>query len=179
MSKYDNPVRGYIHCPVCQLESTVHQVGEGQLMATGEPPKNSRNLGILYYRCPDCGTSSMSKKTSAFIEANIKAAKEELQVDEVTERQPLPTLPLLVESNNDLTENKPTLTDTVTETLKDSAENGTVVTEEVTEPATEEKPKGYFTFKRVLALLGAVIFLIWMVNQLIPKPSTEKVTNHA
>lgn len=39
MAKYENPVRGYISCPVCQSAATTHQVGEGQLIASGEPPK--------------------------------------------------------------------------------------------------------------------------------------------
>ncbi len=39
MAKVENPVRGYVSCPVCQSVSTVHQCGEGKLIATGETPK--------------------------------------------------------------------------------------------------------------------------------------------
>lgn len=66
MSKQPNPVRGYVPCPVCASISTAHQVGEGKLIAEGEPPKNSRNLGLFYYRCPQCGNSSMSKSVNAY-----------------------------------------------------------------------------------------------------------------
>ncbi|MEZ9440348.1 hypothetical protein [Vibrio atlanticus] len=68
MSKFQNPVRGYVPCSTCPQTATVHQIGEGKLIAEGEPPKNGRNLGLLYYRCPTCGNSSMSKGVNQYIE---------------------------------------------------------------------------------------------------------------
>ncbi|MCF9512982.1 hypothetical protein J8A90_23475, partial [Vibrio parahaemolyticus] len=50
MSKHPNPIRGHVSCPVCHTASTVHRVGEGKLIAEGEPTKNGRNLGLLYYK---------------------------------------------------------------------------------------------------------------------------------
>ncbi len=45
MSKaFANPVRGAVRCPVCSSLSTVHQVGEGKLIAEGEPPKTAVTL---------------------------------------------------------------------------------------------------------------------------------------
>ncbi|MDA0122056.1 hypothetical protein OH459_05430 [Vibrio sp. MM46] len=88
MAKVENPVRGYVSCPVCQSASTVHQCGEGKLIATGETPKNGRNIGILYYRCPECGNSSISKRGSEFISANMVA--------ELSDLKPLEAAPVQV-----------------------------------------------------------------------------------
>ncbi|MEZ9126176.1 hypothetical protein AB4145_06195, partial [Vibrio splendidus] len=79
MAEHKNPIRGYLSCPVCQSVASAHQVGEGKLIATGEPPKNSRNIGLMYYRCPKCGNSSHSHEVTKFIKANLVADSTELQ----------------------------------------------------------------------------------------------------
>nr|MCF9804693.1 hypothetical protein [Vibrio parahaemolyticus] len=93
MSKHPNPIRGHVSCPVCHTASTVHRVGEGKLIAEGEPTKNGRNLGLLYYKCPNCGNSPMSKSINAFVESNMVDSVEQLEVsDAVTIDVELPTV---------------------------------------------------------------------------------------
>ncbi|MDF4750969.1 hypothetical protein P3542_24395, partial [Vibrio parahaemolyticus] len=93
MSKHPNPIRGHVSCPVCQSPSTVHRVGEGKLIAEGEPTKNGRNLGLLYYKCPSCGNSPMSKSINAFVESNMVDSVEQLEVsDAVTIEAESPTV---------------------------------------------------------------------------------------
>ncbi|MGF1747727.1 hypothetical protein [Vibrio cionasavignyae] len=90
MSKVPNPVRGYVTCPVCSDTATVHMIGEGRLIAEGEPPKNPRNLGLLYYRCPNCGNSQMSKSVNQYID------------DHMTENEPeTVNTPLALETASD------------------------------------------------------------------------------
>ncbi len=60
MSKHPNPIRGHVSCPVCSSHATVHRVGEGKLIAEGEPTKNGRNLGLLYYKCPSCNKAVLN-----------------------------------------------------------------------------------------------------------------------
>lgn len=171
MTKYENPIRGYLSCPVCQSVATTHQVGEGQLIATGEPPKNSRNIGLMYYRCPECGNSPHSRKITDYIHAHSVAELTELE-PKVTEDSSVIEPVLITEPNRvEAIE----LTDAVTETLAEAES----VTEDVTEQVTEPKPKGFVTFKRVLVLLGLALFLVWMVGQLLPKSPTEEVTENA
>ena len=85
MAKTPNPSKGFVPCPVCQTPSTVHMVGEGRLIETGEPPKNGRNLGLHYYRCPKCGNSSMSKSVSQYCIEHLVSTESAVQ--------PLPAKP--------------------------------------------------------------------------------------
>lgn len=166
MAKYENPIRGYIACPVCQSAATTHQVGEGQLIASGEPPKNSRNIGLMYYRCPECGNSSNSKKVTEFIKTNSVAELTELKPN-LTEKGSVIESDLITEPNPiDASE----LTELVQmgEVSKDAVSNREV-TETVTDEKTENTPSK-FPFKRVIAGLASVIFIIWAVSQLLPKP---------
>ncbi|SEG21638.1 hypothetical protein [Vibrio hangzhouensis] len=52
-----NPIKGYLRChmPDCHHVASVHAVGEHRIMQDGQPPKNKRNTGRLYYNCPSCG----------------------------------------------------------------------------------------------------------------------------
>ncbi|OIN25831.1 hypothetical protein [Vibrio barjaei] len=84
MSKVPNPVRGYVTCPVCSETATVHMIGEGKLLAEGEPPKNPRNLGLLYYRCPNCGNSQMSKSVNQYITDHMSEDEPETASASVT-----------------------------------------------------------------------------------------------
>ncbi|WMO02046.1 hypothetical protein NI379_08475 [Vibrio parahaemolyticus] len=148
MSKHPNPIRGHVSCPVCHIASTVHRVGEGKLIAEGEPTKNGRNLGLLYYKCPNCGNSPMSKSINAFVESNMVDSVEQLEVsDAVTIDAELPTVEPVVE------------------------------TELPTEPEPVATPvkKPPFPVKKVLAGIAFVALLIWAIRQLMPtKQPTEQ-----
>ncbi|ROR76340.1 hypothetical protein [Vibrio crassostreae] len=170
MAKYENPVRGYIACPVCQSTATTHQVGEGQLIASGEPPKNSRNIGLMYYRCPECGNSSNSKKVTEFIKAN--------SVAELTELKPNPTEKGSVIESDLITEPNPIDAIELTESVQmDEVSKDVVSNREVTETIADEKTEktlNKFPFKRVITGLASVIFIIWAVSQLLPKAPAEQ-----
>ncbi|UQV21277.1 hypothetical protein [Vibrio sp. J383] len=170
MAKYENPVRGYIACPVCQSAATTHQVGEGQLIASGEPPKNSRNIGLMYYRCPECGNSSNSKKVTEFIKAH--------SVAELTELKPNSTEKGSVIESDLITESNPIDATELTELVQmDEASKDAVSNREITETVNDEKTENTlskFPFKRVITGLASVIFIIWAVSQLLPKAPTEK-----
>ncbi|MCQ8870086.1 hypothetical protein [Vibrio splendidus] len=170
MAKYENPVRGYIACPVCQSAATTHQVGEGQLIASGEPPKNSRNIGLMYYRCPECGNSSNSKKVTEFIKAN--------SVAELTELKLNPTEKGSVIESDLITEPNPIDAIELTESVQmDEASKDAVSNREITETVDDEKTEktpSKFPYKRVITGLASVIFIIWAVSQLLPKASAEQ-----
>ncbi|WP_159657178.1 hypothetical protein [Vibrio atypicus] len=172
MSKYPNPVRGYVSCPVCASASTVHQVGEGRLIELGEPPKNARNLGLKYYKCPECGNSSISKRIDDYItkngvteESELKALiAEPLEVLGVTESSALETV------------------ESVEPELIAEPSDDKVGSTALTESETEDKAPvstSFFTFKRVLTALGVLIALLWAFRLLMPKPQSEEVTNAA
>ena len=83
MSK--NPKRGYVRCPMpgCGEVCTVHMTGEHRLIESGEPPKNPRNIGKLYYRCPECGNSPNSNKVHSYIENHMVQTVQELDTPPV------------------------------------------------------------------------------------------------
>ncbi len=174
MPKYDNPVRGFVRCPVCASAASVHQVGEGQLIATGEPPKNSRNLGLQYYRCPECGNSSISKKVNEFIETN--------KVEEATELDALPANEheLLDTHRPNELQPEPTASQAVSGSVEPSedeaftdAASSADSTEDNALNQTVKKPS-WLTPKRVLIAFGIMLCAGWMVRQLMPKPSVTQ-----
>lgn len=161
MSKYPNPVRGYVPCPVCQSEATVHQVGEGRLIAEGEPTKNARNLGLKYYRCPSCGNSSMSKSVDSYIESNMSleplATKSESALD--SDDPTVETTVELVTQNDELTE--------VIESAQASdCKVGSV------DSTVEIKRSSWV--KRGVVALGVLLFLVWMVRTMMKKRHTKR-----
>ncbi|EGQ8446144.1 hypothetical protein GTP59_04800 [Vibrio alginolyticus] len=170
MSKHPNPIRGHVSCPVCQSPSTVHRVGEGKLIAEGEPTKNGRNLGLLYYKCPSCGNSPMSKSINAFVEANMVDSVEQLEVsDAVTIEAESPT----VEPVHEIVAS----TDMPSIVAAEPVEAPSVETEQVTEPEPAPTPvkKPPFPVKKVLAGIAFVALLIWAIRQLMPtKQPTEQ-----
>ncbi|CAE6902088.1 hypothetical protein [Vibrio sp. B1FLJ16] len=172
MSKHPNPVRGHITCPVCQTASTVHRVGEGKLIAEGEPTKNGRNLGLLYYKCSSCGNSPMSKSVNAFVESNMVESVELLETgDAVTIESKLPTVEPVQESAKSL--DAPDLP------VIEQSELPSVEAELSTEPETPLPPveKRTFPVKKLLAGVAFVALLIWAVRQLVPtKKPTEPPT---
>ncbi|HCG6382938.1 TPA: hypothetical protein NJ199_002991 [Vibrio parahaemolyticus] len=170
MSKHPNPIRGHVSCPVCQSPSTVHRVGEGKLIAEGEPTKNGRNLGLLYYKCPSCGNSPMSKSINAFVETNMVDSVEQLEMsDAVTIKAESPT----VEPVPDIVAS----TDMPSIAAAEPVEAPSVETEQATEaepvPTPVKKPP--FPVKKVLAGIAFVALLIWAIRQLMPtKKPTEQ-----
>ncbi|HHF2886161.1 TPA: hypothetical protein ACPJZ6_002811 [Vibrio diabolicus] len=166
MSKHPNPIRGHVSCPVCSSASTVHRVGEGKLIAEGEPTKNGRNLGLLYYKCPSCGNSPMSKSINAFVESNMVDSVEQLEVsDAVTIEAELPT----VEPVPDIVAS----TDTSSVEVIEPVEAPSVESE--SEPVPTPVKKTPFPVKKVLAGIAFVALLIWAIRQLMPtKQPTEQ-----
>ncbi|MEZ8106824.1 hypothetical protein [Vibrio cortegadensis] len=81
-----NPVRGYIRChmPNCSQIGTVHAVGEHKILTKGEPPKNKRNVGRLYFQCPTCGyQQGKGDEFQSFILANMAETREALAVSQL------------------------------------------------------------------------------------------------
>ncbi|MDV6251075.1 hypothetical protein [Vibrio sp. EA2] len=176
MSKHPNPVRGHVSCPVCQRHSTVHRVGEGKLIAEGEPTKNGRNLGLLYYKCPDCGNSPMSKSINAFLESNMVESVELLDTsDPVTIEAELPA----VEPTPDTAESLDTPDLPVIEQSElPSVEASATTVESVPPTPVNKRP---FPVKKVLAGVALVTLLVWAIRQLIPtkKPTEQGETANA
>ena len=154
--KHPNPVRGHIACPVCNTSSTVHCVGEGELIATGNAPKNKRNAGLKYYKCPSCGNSSISKKVDEYINANLNAEPLPDEQKEANEK---------IFEALEKTESVAPLT-LVEEVAQASDINAQSAIETVSEP-TIKAP--VFTMKRVAMALALLAFLLWSVGQLMPK----------
>ncbi|ELA7567494.1 hypothetical protein Q8E16_000272 [Vibrio alginolyticus] len=174
MSKHPNPIRGHVSCPVCSSASTVHRVGEGKLIAEGEPTKNGRNLGLLYYKCPSCGNSPMSKSINAFVESNMVDSVEQLELSDAvtikTESSTVEPVPDIVAS-----------TDMPSIAATEPVEAPSVETEQATEPEPAPTPvkKPPFPVKKVLAGIAFVALLIWAIRQLMPtkkptEPDTEQ-----
>ncbi|MFH4689675.1 hypothetical protein WMY97_22395 [Vibrio diabolicus] len=170
MSKHPNPIRGHVSCPVCSSASTVHRVGEGKLIAEGEPTKNGRNLGLLYYKCPSCGNSPMSKSINAFVESNMVESVEQLEAsDAVTIEVESPTVEPVTETVAS--------TDTSSVEVIEQVETPSVETESPTEPEPVAAPvkKPPFPVKKVLAGIAFVALLMWAIRQLMPtKQPTEQ-----
>lgn len=180
MSKVSmNPVRGHVPCPVCQTTATVHQVGEGRLLEGGELPKNIRNLGLLYYRCPECGNSSVSKRVDAYIRdaqgnatSNTQTASDKVTPpDEVTEPV-TDTLDSIAPGRDDgnALSNAQTAADKVTQPDE--------VTGQVTDPVTELVTGDNAVFptwgKVVLGALGLALFVWWAYRTLTPKEARDE-----
>ncbi|HHX8581238.1 TPA: hypothetical protein ACVO3K_004410 [Vibrio diabolicus] len=170
MSKHPNPIRGHVSCPVCSSASTVHRVGEGKLIAEGEPTKNGRNLGLLYYKCPSCGNSPMSKSINAFVESNMVDSVEQLEAsDAVTIEAESPTVEPVPETVAS--------TDTPSVEAIEQVEAPSVETESPTDPEPAPTPvkKPPFPVKKVLAGIAFVALLVWAIRQLMPtKQPTEQ-----
>ncbi|HHX8641300.1 TPA: hypothetical protein ACVO4S_003451 [Vibrio diabolicus] len=166
MSKHPNPIRGHVSCPVCSSASTVHRVGEGKLIAEGEPTKNGRNLGLLYYKCPSCGNSPMSKSINAFVESNMVDSVEQLELsDAVTIETKSPTVEPVAEIVAS--------TDTPSVEVIEQVESPSVESESEPVPTPVKKPP--FPVKKVLAGIAFVALLIWAIRQLMPtKQPTEQ-----
>lgn len=156
MSKTPNPTRGYVSCPVCSRASTVHMVGEGKLIDTGETVKNGRNLGLLYYKCSSCGNSSMSKTVSDYCSEHMQKSASLLPVvNEVVELEKVEGEPLVDEApiNTDSTEMATVDQKLPTEEIQD----------EVLPPKSSLKPQ----LLKVGACLGLILVLLFTVKRLL------------
>ncbi|WP_140323102.1 hypothetical protein, partial [Vibrio parahaemolyticus] len=131
--------------------------------------KNGRNLGLLYYKCPNCGNSPMSKSINAFVESNMVDSVEQLEVsDAVTIDAELPTVEPVVETVASI--------DTPSVEVIEQVNAPSVETESPTEPELVAMPvkKPPFPVKKVLAGIAFVALLIWAIRQLMPtKQPTE------
>ncbi|CAK2315901.1 hypothetical protein L3V35_12365 [Vibrio sp. L5-1] len=172
MSKvHTNPVRGHVSCPVCQTTATVHQVGEGRLIAGGEPPKNSRNLGLLYYRCPDCGNSSVSKRVDAYIrEAQINA---QTPSDKVTQPEPVTSEVTDLLEHTDLSNNESHAPSNA-QTPSDKVTQPDPLTGQVTEPVTGENALFPTWSKVLLGALGLALFVWWAYQTLMAEEGQDE-----
>ena len=175
MAKTPNPSKGFVPCPVCQTPSTVHMVGEGRLIETGEPPKNGRNLGLHYYRCPKCGNSSMSKSVSQYCIDHLVSTESAVQP---LPAKPEPTIPDLVEAV------EPVLESTV-EPLVETPQPGeniepSLLNELPTEPNdVKSEPRNYKPM--ILKVTGCLALLLVVVliakHMLRPAPELEVAAN--
>jgi hypothetical protein len=143
-------------------------VGEGKLIDTGETVKNGRNLGLLYYKCPSCGNSSMSKTVSDYCSEHMQESVAQLPVlNEVVELE--------------LTEDEPTVIEAQTNT--DSTEMTTVdqalPTEEIQDEVLPPKPSLKPQLLKVGACLGLILVLLFTIKRLLatPKPTQEGNAN--
>ncbi|HGS4594604.1 TPA: hypothetical protein ACMDOE_002303 [Vibrio cholerae] len=180
MSKHPNPIRGHVRCPVCSTPSTVHRVGEGKLIAEGEPTKNGRNLGLHYYRCPNCGNSAMSKTIDSYIVEHM--VSDESQLTAMSTEATETVQPLEIESQPDVltvdtvdSSVDVLLANEMREPSNDAVVSALSTVELTVKPPVEPLP--FFTVKRALALLSALIFLVWMLSKLLPKKQPEAQPN--
>lgn len=153
MAKFENPVKGHLLCPVCKSNCTTHMCGEGQLIATGEPPKNSRNIGLFYYRCPECGNSPISKRISAFVQSEMAG--------DVTEPEALEAPSILVEGDDV----KPEIVVDETEVLTELVQNESVTPNESKPP----KRQDYSTHKRIAAALALLLVCAFIIKRFVLK----------
>ncbi|NLS13355.1 hypothetical protein HGP28_10670 [Vibrio sp. SM6] len=163
-NKYPNPVRGRVHCPVCNTSSTVHVVGEGRLIAEGEPIKNGRNLGLYYYKCDECGNSAISRRVDEFVRQNM-----------VVEGEPLPALQTNAPTEP-LTANPADLEPEPTDAPAEVAPPVVAEMEGPTVPQAPAKPDKHW-LKALLAALAVAALLLYAVRQLQPKAATEPTDN--
>ncbi|WP_367989841.1 hypothetical protein AB2S62_21770 [Vibrio sp. NTOU-M3] len=152
-NRYPNPVRGAISCPVCSSASTVHQVGEGQLLATGEPTKNARNLGLFYYRCTECGNSSISKKVNDWIIENKVDSTDLLKRNEQDANLNQDIGSVLTENEDELTVEKKT-----SQTNNDKVQS--------TNSTVRENRGSLMNY--LFITLGVFLLLIWVLRELKP-----------
>lgn len=170
MAKVANPVRGYLSCPVCQSVATVHQVGEGKLIELGEPPKNNRNLGLLYYKCPKCGNSAMSKEISSYVEKHIQPESNQVVTEEVTV-----DLTEAVTVEGDIVTEELTVEELDAQPLLDKVESV-----EVTVDNSDVKAP-FLTPKRVATALGMLLLLFCGWQKMKPRTrvmASEPEANH-
>lgn len=136
-------------------------------MAEGEPPKNGRNLGLKYYRCPQCGNSSMSKSVNQYVENHLVMYADALAT------------PLSHDESNALDSVESTLVTVEHAEVKTpplDCANETINNESTTETSAVCTVH-FFTIKRVIMGLGVLIVLLWIIRTLLPKPQPQEVSH--
>lgn len=163
MSKTPNPTRGYVPCPVCSRVSTVHMVGEGKLIETGETVKNGRNLGLLYYKCPSCGNSSMSKTVSEYCSEHLQESADLLSLKNET-----------AQPKQDEEEQAVIEALTVSDSTEMATVDQTLSTEPVKEVVQPPKPSVKPQLFKVGACLGLIVVLLFTIKHLLAKPKSTQ-----
>lgn len=163
MSKTPNPTRGYVPCPVCSRVSTVHMVGEGKLIETGETVKNGRNLGLLYYKCPSCGNSSMSKTVSEYCSEHLQESADLLPLKNET-----------AQPEQDEEEQAVIEALTVSDSTEMATVDQTLSTEPVKEAVQPPKPSVKPQLFKVGACLGLIVVLLFTIKHLLAKPKSTQ-----
>ncbi|WP_447026888.1 hypothetical protein [Vibrio alginolyticus] len=163
MSKTPNPTRGYVPCPVCSRVSTVHMVGEGKLIETGETVKNGRNLGLLYYKCPSCGNSSMSKTVSEYCSEHLQESADLLPLKNET-----------AQPEQDEEEQAVIEALTVSDSTEMATVDQTLSTEPVKEVVQPPKPSVKPQLFKVGACLGLIVVLLFTIKRLLAKPKSTQ-----
>ncbi|MBS9903160.1 MULTISPECIES: hypothetical protein [Vibrio harveyi group] len=163
MSKTPNPTRGYVPCPVCSRVSTVHMVGEGKLIETGETVKNGRNLGLLYYKCPSCGNSSMSKTVSEYCSEHLQESADLLPLKNET-----------AQPEQDEEEQAVIEALTVSDSTEMATVDQTLSTEPVKEVVQPPKPSVKPQLFKVGACLGLIVVLLFTIKHLLAKPKSTQ-----
>ncbi|MFH4721757.1 hypothetical protein [Vibrio alginolyticus] len=163
MSKTPNPTRGYVPCPVCSRVSTVHMVGEGKLIETGETVKNGRNLGLLYYKCPSCGNSSMSKTVSEYCSEHLQESTDLLLLKNET-----------AQPEQDEEEQAVIEALTVSDSTEMATVDQTLSTEPVKEVVQSPKPSVKPQLFKVGACLGLIVVLLFTIKHLLAKPKSTQ-----
>ncbi|WP_050920418.1 hypothetical protein [Vibrio campbellii] len=163
MSKTPNPTRGYVPCPVCSRVSTVHMVGEGKLIETGETVKNGRNLGLLYYKCPSCGNSSMSKTVSEYCSEHLQESADLLPLKNET-----------AQPDQDEEEQAVIEALTVSDSTEMATVDQTLSTEPVKEVVQPPKPSVKPQLFKVGACLGLIVVLLFTIKHLLAKPKSTQ-----
>ncbi|WP_404973463.1 hypothetical protein [Vibrio campbellii] len=163
MSKTPNPTRGYVPCPVCSRVSTVHMVGEGKLIETGETVKNGRNLGLLYYKCPSCGNSSMSKTVSEYCSEHLQESADLLPLKNET-----------AQPEQDEEEQAVIEALTVSDSTEMATVDQTLSTEAVKEVVQPPKPSVKPQLFKVGACLGLIVVLLFTIKHLLAKPKSTQ-----
>lgn len=163
MSKTPNPTRGYVPCPVCSRVSTVHMVGEGKLIETGETVKNGRNLGLLYYKCPSCGNSSMSKTVSEYCSEHLQESADLLPLKNET-----------AQPKQDEEEQAVIEALTVSDSTEMATVDQTLSTEPVKEVVQPPKPSVKPQLFKVGACLGLIVVLLFTIKHLLAKQKSTQ-----
>lgn len=180
MSKTPNPVRGHVLCPVCSCASTVHMVGEGRMIDTGEAVKNERNLGLLYYKCPSCGNAPMSRSVSEYCTSNMVNSPDLLRVTmKAVEPEQLSVTGQAKES---VTPGRVASLETCIDPTEEPVLKPALSTETPTLPTgapTPSKPSFKPQLVKVAACLSLVVVLLFTIKRLLAalKPELEEQVN--
>jgi anti-sigma regulatory factor (Ser/Thr protein kinase) len=138
-------------------------VGEGKLIETGETVKNGRNLGLLYYKCPSCGNSSMSKTVSEYCSEHLQESADLLPLKNET-----------AQPEQDEEEQAVIEALTVSDSTEMATVDQTLSTEPVKEVVQPPKPSVKPQLFKVGACLGLIVVLLFTIKHLLAKPKSTQ-----